>query len=134
MGSVAEFLVQQFFLQSWGNVNAKMWSKSLTYAMSIAKLNGTPQEQRKLKNIYEKTTSWTEVPLPIMEDWYENARLKKTSKMKPYTYEGKDFKLHEIITALSDSFIEMNFIVTEISKRTKIELVFDLAKYGTVIQ
>ena len=134
MGSVSEFLVQQFFMTSYSKVTNKMWSKSLTYALSIANLDGNKKEQEQLKYVYENTTNWIGVPLPIIEDFYENSRLRKVSKMKPYTIGVKEFYLHEIITGLSDAFIEMNRIVTQICKRANIDLVFDLGKYGNVIQ
>ena len=135
MGSVVEFLIHQFYVQSFAEVTNKMFLKSLTYAMQIARHSGNKKEQQKLKYIYENTAEWVQVPLPIFEDWYENARLRiKPKKMKPYSYGNKEFKLHEIITALSDAFLEINATVTDIAKRINIELEFDLSKYGNIIK
>lgn len=132
-GTINQFLIQLYFSQIFASARNKMWSKSLTLAMTIAELDGEPEEKKQLRKIYNETVEWLKLPLPVLESRYESA-LRGQGKMRSTRIDGKEVYLHEIIQALSDAYVKTTMIVAQICKRTGVELEFDMSKYGNVIE
>lgn len=131
MGDINEFLIQIFFGQLYSGVGRKMYSKSITLAMSLAKNNEQTTELARLKYIYDNTTSEMRTPLPILEQIIDKMYINKREvpKMKRERINGRIIPHYKIVKALSDAYIEVTMIVTEIAKKLNIEIEFDASKY-----
>ena len=128
MGGIIDFLIQLYFSQVYAGVKTKMYSKSLSFAITIAEINNSRSHLKKLNYIYENTTESMGVPLPILEDLMEQAT-RGTPKMKTYSIYGKEVYYHQIIKALSDAYIEITVCVTKIAKDLGVDIPFDMGKY-----
>lgn len=131
MGSINEFLIQIYFGQLYSGIGKKMYSKSISLAMALAESNEKSRELAKLKYIYDNTTDWMKVPMPILEHMIDKQYLRKISvpKMKRERINGRIIPHYKIIKALSDAYIEITMVVTKIAKDLNIEIEFDMSKY-----
>lgn len=128
-----DYLVQLYFSQIYSGIKNKMFSKSITLAITIAEMEDCKDELSRLRFIYENTTAQLGIALPILEDIYEKS-YRRDPKMKTYSLFGKEVALHEIIKALSDAYSHVTTIVTKIAKEMNVDLEFDLSKYGDVVK
>lgn len=128
MANIVEYLVQLYFAQIYASVKNKMYSKSLSLALTIASMQEDTGELKRLNWIYENTTQNMKIPLPILEDLMEKSYI-RTPKMKVYSIFGKEIKFHEIIKALSDAYIEITISVTRIAKELNVDIPFDMSAY-----
>jgi hypothetical protein len=130
MGDITEFLIQLYFSQIYAGVKNKMYSKSLSLAITIAEITDNHNELKILRDVYNNTTSAMQIPLPILEDLAEKSyKSLKTRKMQTYVIYGKHVKFHQIIKALSDAYIRITICVTRIAKTLNIDIPFDMSKY-----
>lgn len=128
MADINSYMCQTYFAQIYQGHRQKMWSKSLTLAITIAEMENRTTDLKKLYWIYDNTTESMGISLPILEDLYEKSY--NRSKMKTYSLYGKEIPLHLIIKALSDAYIQITIIVTKIAKDMNVELDFDFSRYN----
>ncbi len=131
MGSINEFLIQVYFSQLYSGLGKKMYSKSLSLALTLAEINDEHEFKKRLKFIYNNTSEKMRIPLPILENIIDKQYVLKkgVSKMQRQRINGRIIENHKIIKALSDSYIEITTIVTKIAKGLNVDIPFDMSKY-----
>lgn len=131
MGSINEFLIQVYFSQLYSGLGKKMYSKSLSLALTLAEINERNTEKEQLQYIYDNTTDKMNIPLPILESIIDKQYFNKKSvpKMKRQRINGRIIPNHKIIKALSDAYIRITNIVTRIAKDLNVDVPFDMSKY-----
>ena len=133
MGTITEYLIQQYFSLVYTSATEKIWSKSVNLALALARISGTKKEVDNLLNIYHNTSDQVKIPLAILEDIYERP-LNKASMMKRTKIGNKEIETQEIISRLSDAYVKTTNIVTQICKRTGVKINFNYSKYGAVVK
>jgi len=131
MGSINEFLIQVYFGQLYSGLGKKMYSKSLSLALSLAEVNDETRHLNRLKFIYANTTEKIRIPLPILESIIDKQYMfkKQLPKMQKQRINNQLIPNHKIIKALADAYVEITTIVTKIAKGLNVDIPFDMNRY-----
>lgn len=133
MASIQEFIIQMYFGQLYSGLGRKMYSKSLSLALTLAEISGDNVSKAELEYIYNNTTKNMGISLPILEHiidkQYLNIRHKNVPKMKRERINGKLIPNHKIMKALSDAYVKITSVVTRIAKELDVDIEFDASKY-----
>lgn len=132
MGGINEFLIQVYFSQLYSGLGKKMYSKSLSMALTIAEINNRNRDLKRLKQIYDNPMKLKiPVALPILEQRLDRLYVNKLSvpKMKRERINGEIIPHFKIVKALADAYNEITLIVTRIAKDLNVDVPFDMSKY-----
>jgi DNA mismatch repair ATPase MutL len=131
MGNITEFLIQAYFTQLYSKLGKKMYSNSLSLALSLAETNNKKKYFKRLQNIYYNTTDEMKIPLPVLENIIEKQYLfkKRIKSMQRQRINGRIIPNHKIVMALSNAYNEVTSIVTKIAKELNVNIDFDINRY-----
>jgi hypothetical protein len=128
MSGVLEFITKLFYTQIYEDIDKRMYSKSLAIAITIAKLTENEEELTELWEIYEKTTDQADIPLSMLETFYERHR--NESQTREHNLLGHEVTTWKAIQWLSKAYINIIVTVTKIAKEENLEIDFDISEYA----